>query len=124
MQQVRNYCRECKREWLDGKYVSNNSRMTITGNPDNGVNCIYCGSPETEVVSYNNEAGFDIPRDRTSVIVLPKQETLGIIDRMHIRSDIPKPLLKAMETMEQNNLVGRDQVEEDVKHNQEITKGT
>ena len=103
MIQTRNYCRECKREWLDGKYVSNSSgRMTITGNPDNGINCIICGSPETEIISYNNLAGFDIPRDG-QVIRLPKAETITVIDRHHIRTDIPKPLLAAMQTMEDNN---------------------
>lgn len=104
MQQIRNYCKECKREWLQGKYVSNNSRMTITGNPDNGTNCIFCGSPEMVEVSYDNAPGFDIPRDSSSVVVLPKTDTIEILGREHIRMEIPKPLQASMETNEQNRL--------------------
>lgn len=104
MQQIRNYCKECKREWLQGKYVSNNSRMTITGNPDNGTNCIFCGSQYTSTVMYDNAPGFDIPRDSSSVITLPKAEVIEILGREYIRSEIPRPLQAVMETNEGNRI--------------------
>lgn len=118
MQQVRSFCRECKREWLNHT-AANSSPVSITGNPLSGDNCPVCGSPEIELVSYDNVPGLDIPRDGKRVI-LPNQETVESIGRHLIRSDIPKVLLAAQETVASNSVI-RDLVvkEEEIKKEEE-----
>lgn len=65
MKHERHFCRECKREWLvPTANYANSSPCSITGNPINGDNCPYCGSPELEIVWYDPPyTGLDIPRD-------------------------------------------------------------
>ena len=73
------FCRECKREWVDAKdCYANSSPVSITGNPINGSNCQYCGSPEIQLVQFKPRLpGLDIPRDG-SITVIPS-DTLQTI---------------------------------------------
>lgn len=66
------FCRECKREWVEPKdCYANSSPVSITGNPINGSNCQYCGSPEIQLVQFKPKfPGLDIPRDG-SIKVIP-----------------------------------------------------
>lgn len=78
--QKRWLCSECAREWLEPTACfANSSPITITGNPVNGVNCIYCGSPEIQLVEYKPELpGLDIPRDgQNKIIPIQVHEMIG-----------------------------------------------
>lgn len=68
------YCRECKREWVEPKdCYANSAPISITGNPLNGPNCQYCGSPEIQLVQFKPQyPGLDIPRDG-SIKVVPAE---------------------------------------------------
>lgn len=75
------YCRECKRERLRPEGGIAGGTITMTGNPDNGKNCIYCGSPEIELIEYKPMLpGLDIPR-----------EQLGNLKRIHTETDVAIP---------------------------------
>lgn len=68
MKQTRVLCNECKREWLEPKYLVNSSAMTITGNRRDDL-CPICGSGQIEMVEYTPSfLGGDIPRPDSPII--------------------------------------------------------
>lgn len=65
------YCLECKREYVQPQdCYANSSPVSITGNPINGSNCQYCGSPEIQLIKFRPKfPGLDIPRDGTISVI-------------------------------------------------------